>query len=66
MDNVMGLRDELQQAADEAIQKVFDEYAAPGSQFAPLFTEEQLHLILAASRMISEAMILRFSERAGL
>lgn len=58
------LRKELTEAGEDAAQIVFNEFAKSPDHFA--LSEEQLHTVLAVSRVVCEEMLVRFSERVGL
>lgn len=58
------LRKELTEAGDDAAQIIINEFATSPDHFA--LSEEQLHTVLAVSKVVCEEMLVRFAERVGL
>lgn len=58
------LRKELTEAGEDAVQIIFDEFVKSPDHFA--LSEEQLHTVLAVSKVVCEEMLVRFAERVGL
>lgn len=57
------LRKELTEAGDDAAQ-IINEFVTSPDHFA--LSEEQLHTVLAVSKVVCEEMLVRFAERVGL
>lgn len=58
------LRKELTEAGDDAAQIIINEFVMSPDHFA--LSEEQLHTVLAVSKVVCEEMLVRFAERVGL
>lgn len=58
------LRKELTEAGDDAAQIIINEFVTSPDYFA--LSEEQLHTVLAVSKVVCEEMLVRFAERVGL
>lgn len=58
------LRKELTEAGDDAAQIIINEFVTSPDHFT--LSEEQLHTVLAVSKVVCEEMLVRFAERVGL